>query len=819
MKYQFCFLQIAVFGMAFLDYIAAAKADNSSSTGASSPASYVWNRVNARDASISYSTKAGPRLETSYGAVASGDWCKFYFTGTGVKWIGGKDVNHGTADVYLDGKLDATVDSSYPSRLNLQDLYVKTGLSDEPHLLMIQLKTNGYQDFDAFDYLAPPGALPAAQNLAHVFLPAQVPYLSAKQSYPVGNGVAMAVGEATGEWQQLNGPGYSSPNFIASEVIKLKTDGAEQTVSLEMKRARETGVYYGIANCGDLQVRLIDYGCWGQPWLARFVMIDNLSGTTPHGVQVEALIKPGIKAGITHWLVKDAQQNTSALAVKGDKTVNMDFAGMNHKDKMVVISFTDPATTASLNADTYTLKTSLHHLAPRGFCNVVLGHYFREDNTPDSQCLDAIRAMKGLGDLEKSITDWQAWYERVATRYQLDRIKDERARNIVEGALAILKTNESQDGGFIANSIYFEEGYFRDSAMGLRGLMATGHFDEAKKWLFWVNRKFTVFGHIPDSASCEAFLEDESDKLDCGDLNVEETALILLTARNYYHATKDLQTLNAVHGLLQYCMDVQLKEAIANGYKMDFNGDETEICGGIDVSPTGTFENDNDPQGNRFRNAADRRGNIASVDWSMSSVALCAASLDFYTEYLQVRGEDATAYHNLQTGTTLNLKAEMANLLEALHADFWRTDVPELPGGFHDCFRIKSDKVWPLKRITNFTLMPVYFGTPCPSNEKSQDVGAMLHYFNEKTGFLQMVPGADNGFTGHTLGYLLWGLVEIGDQNQTKVYQALVNGPLPDCWGSFNETYDATGQGRDGLRTLETGCNVDAIAKYWGLGP
>jgi hypothetical protein len=819
MKCPYSFLRITVPALAFLAFAAPAQADESSSAAAHGPSSYVWNRVNDRDASIAYSAKAGPCSDSSHDASAVGEWCKFSFTGTGVKWIGGKDNNHGTADVYLDGKRMATVDTTAPARLNLQELYVKTGLSDEPHLLMIQLKTSGYQDFDGFEYLAPPGALPAAKNLEHIFLPWQVPYLNTKQNYPLGNGVAMAVGEATGEWKQLNGPGYSSPNYISSEVLKLEVDGAEQTLPLEMKRARETGVFYGVANCGDLQVRLIDYGCWGQPWLSRFVMIDNLSGTTPHDVQVEALVKPGTATGITHWLVKDAQQNGSALAVKGDKTVNMGFAGMNHKDKAVVISFTDPATTASLNADTYTLKTALHHLAARGFYNVTLGHYFRQDNTPDSQCLHAIRAINGAGELGKSITDWQAWFEHVAPSYQLDRIKDERGRNIVEGALAILKTNQSQDGGFIANSVYFEEGYIRDAALGLRGLMATGHFDEAKKWLFWVSRKFAVFGHIPDSASCEPSLEDESDKLDCGDPNVEETALILLGARDYYHATKDLQTLNAVHGLLQYCMDVQIKEAIANGYKMDFNGDETEICGGIDVSSTGTFENDNDPKGNVYRNAKDRRGNIYPVDWSMSSVALCAASLDFYNEYLQLRGEDATAYHNAQTGTTQNLKTELAQLLKALDTDFWRTDVPELPGGFHDSYRIKSNKVWPLRRITNFTLMPVYFGTPYPKDEKAKDVDAMAHYFNEKTGFLQMVPGADDGFTGHSLGYLLWSLVEVGSSKKTEVYDALVNGPLPDCWGSFNETYDATGQGRDGLRTLETGCNVSALAKYWGLGP
>jgi hypothetical protein len=43
---------------------------------------------------------------------------------------------------------------------------------------------------------------------------------------------------------------------------------------------------------------------------------------------------------------------------------------------------------------------------------------------------------------------------------------------------------------------------------------------------------------------------------------------------------------------------------------------------------------------------------------------------------------------------------------------------------------------------------------------------------------------------------------------------------MVDCWGSFNEAYNADGARNDhDLRSLETGINVSAIAKYWGLKP
>jgi len=635
-------------------------------------------------------------------------------------------------------------------------------------------------------------------------LPDQVPYLNAKHRYPIGNGVAIAVGDGSGDWYKLTGLGYTNPNFITSENLTLEIDGVEQPIRLEMKRARETGVYYGVSVLGDLQVRLIDYARWGQPWISRLVMIDNTSRAISHEVRIRAMVHPITKAGMTHWLVKDAHDEYCGMVIKADTSAVINWGTKNLKDRSVAISFSEPAGTAFINGDTCTLETKLQRLSPGGSYDAALCHYFREDNTPDSQCIDNIRAINSVGELEKGITDWQSWFEQVGPGYQLANIKEARARDMEEGGLAIIKTNQSQDGGFIDHATYYNIGNIRDSVLGLRGLTATGHFGESKKWLNWLDHKFALYGHIPNAASCDASLADKSNPYDLGNTDVEVTALSLLCARDYYHATKDIQTLNAVRKSLQYCMDVQLKDAVANGYKLAFNGDETEICGAVNVSASGV----------KMGPDAQRQ------DWSLSSVGLCAASLDFYIEYLKARGDDPANYRNSLTGTTMNLPAEMRKLLKAMDDDFWRTDVPEIPGGFHDSFRKKSDMSWPLARIVNFTLMPVYFGTPYAPDRKAKDVSAIAHYFDEKTGFLQLVPGADTGFDGHDLGYLLWSLVEVGNPKKTEVYDALVNGATADCWGSFSEAYNATGVPNwHDLRTFETGCNVSAIARYWDLKP
>jgi hypothetical protein len=651
-----------------------------------------------------------------------------------------------------------------------------------------------------------PGVPSPAKNLGHIFLPEQVPYLNTKQRYPVGNGVAMAVSEPDGKLTYLYGPGYGTPNLLTSETLTLEVDGVEKPLSLEMKRARETGVYYGVAARGDLRVRLIDYANWGQPWFSRLLLIDNTSRTVTHDVRLKAVIHPLTGAGMTNWLVKDAGEKSCGMAIQADTTVDINggFGGKNVADKSVVITFGDPATSASVEGEIYTLETAPHHLAPGGSYPMAISHYFRQDKTSDSQCIAAIRALNNVGEMEKSIAAWQSWFRDVSPGYRLRHIKDERARDMVEGGLAILKTNESQDGGLIAHSTFYKEGFIRDAALGLRGLAATGHFDESRRWLLWVNHIIDLYGFTPDAASCEASLADKGNKMVFGNPDVEEPALYLLCARDYYHATHDLRTLNAVHKSLQHCMDIQLKDAIANGYKLGFNGDETEICTAIDLTPAGTVMS----------------FHAENQDWSLVSISLCAASLDFYMEYLQARGEDVTAYRNSQNGMVLNLNTELAHLLKAMHTDFWRTDVPGLPGGFHDSFRLTSTGAWPLMRIANLILMPVYFGTPYPEDEKIKDVAAIAPLFDKKTGFLQLVPQAHNGFLGHDLGYLLWCLVEVDNPEKTEVYDALVNGPTADCWGSFNESYTAAGvRNEHDLRTLETGCNMSALAKYWGLKP
>jgi hypothetical protein len=480
------------------------------------------------------------------------------------------------------------------------------------------------------------------------------------------------------------------------------------------------------------------------------------------------------------------------------------FGGNNTADKAVVIAFNDPAGSAFVDGQGFAVQTKPMKLAPRAGVEVALTHYFRSGHDlADSACIDAIHGLDNHAGLAKSIADWQAWLTNVKPAYALSNVKEDRARELLEGALVILKTNLSQDGGMIAHTTFYKEGYVRDAAMGIRGLLAAGHPDEAKNWLRWIDRKLSIHGHLGDAMNCEVSLDGKSNSFDMGNMDVEEPGWVLLVARDYLAQTHDLDFLKSIDRTLRFCAEVQLKEALANDHKLTFNGDETEICGAVDITSTG------------LRGG----GDAARDDWALSSVAMAAASVEFFSDYVKTTGGDPAAYHSALTNGTVDLNAEVKNLVAAMDRDFWRTDVAESPAGFHDFYRAKKDGAWPKARNVNFTLMPIFFSTPYAAEERMKDVAAIAQLFDAKNGFLQLVPSANSGMEGHDLGYLLWDCVEVNDPHKGQVYAALVNGPTPDCWGSFCEAYDAGGNANDhDLRSLETGINVTALAKYWGLG-
>jgi hypothetical protein len=76
-----------------------------------------------------WSRETGPDLSggASHGTRIHGASATYTFTGRTVRWIGTTDADHGTARVYLDGRLVATVDAYSATRQTCQVLFAATG--------------------------------------------------------------------------------------------------------------------------------------------------------------------------------------------------------------------------------------------------------------------------------------------------------------------------------------------------------------------------------------------------------------------------------------------------------------------------------------------------------------------------------------------------------------------------------------------------------------------------------------------------------------------------------------------------------------------
>jgi hypothetical protein len=648
-------------------------------------------------------------------------------------------------------------------------------------------------------------------SFGNLSLPEPVPHLNTNEDFFLGNGIVAGGGSGDGTWNFLAGPDYTCPNYLKSEEIRLNVDGVEQSLTVDVHRGRKTGIFYGIGTVGDLKICLLDYTLNGEPWVARLVTMENESHSIAHKVSVRAYIQSVTGKGRTSWLATDANSHARGVGMKLDTSLNCarGWACPNWTNRLALITFNDPTSTAELfTNDDYVLETAPKSIGPDSSDNVTLYHYTHYENENDGDSFNAVQR-NSLNDIQSSITAWQNWFDDVAPQYSLSQIKNERARNVVEGGLAILKMNECRDGGIVANERGWCMSYVRDAYCGLRGLSAFGHFEESKRFIQWLDHQYAVHGLIPNAGpgGSDTYAHPNGNNgKNCPEANasVEVTALYILAARDYYQATHDLQTLTNVDTSLRYSMDIQLKLAINNGYRLEFSGDETELCGASDAP------------------ALRAGGYNRKLDqyWSMTSIALCSASLEFYIQYLKLKGANPVDYLNQQDNRTLNLNDELAKLQDALERDFWRTNLPTCPDGFHDWFRVKSDLAWPSVRNVNFTLFPTYYGAPLkyPDHTKD-DVEAMKQYFEDSTRSLPLVGVPGHKSLGHDLGYLLWGLVAIGDPKKDAVYDALVNGPTVGCWGTYHEAYLPDGTpNANGLRTFETGVNLSAIGKYWNVG-
>lgn len=619
-------------------------------------------------------------------------------------------------------------------------------------------------------------------------IPSQVPFLGPRENNFIGSGIAGGGGDTRGIWDFLIGPAYSCVSLISREEIRLTVDGYEHDLTVEMRRGRGNGIFYGICLLGDLKVYIFDFAMLGEPWIARLISIDNLSKKKAFSVGIRAYLRPAEIFVCRYW-----ENPASHFSICKNTAILMQQDGQTEKDSKnyASVTFNDAFTTVSHSGSDYILETTAKIILPGDSYNTALYHYMHHQEKTEDYYINYIRTRNITADLENCMRQWNQW---LAQGVSLDKIPDLRVKDIIEANIINIKMQQGLDGGIMAAPRTYLSSWVRDSYAALRGMAACGHTEEAGKFIFWLDRvyhrlrKEGRFG-IPDCAGIG------TDFALTGWLNNEENwvaetpALYVLLARDYFYKTGDLQTLVEVNESLQYAMEVQLQFAESHGWRFHFNGDETE-SGGSGILVT------------------ERPG---EKEWSMTSLAYCSAALEFFITYLQAKGD---------VSLIPEYREKLVHIKDALDDNFWMEDL-----GIYDWYRgVKGE--WPTVRMVNYHLAPLYYKVPLNIPERAVSSAKAMRRYIYSRGFVPNQPGcANNDFCGHAQGYMLSALIDIDDQMKDIIYESLINSGITGCWGTWSEAYHSSGinywkgttdDRMHNLRPFESGINIDAIMKYWG---
>ncbi len=609
-------------------------------------------------------------------------------------------------------------------------------------------------------------------------LPQQIAYCGPMEDYFLGSGISGAMGTPDGIWNALIGPNYTSPNFLSCEILSINIDGKSLNILPEMHRGRKSGIFYGEIEIEGIVITLVDFTNDKKPWVTRFLSVKNLSGKS-HQVSICATIVPD---NIETTIV-----NNSALSLRADTTKwNFDHVNLESKnwaDRFSLIAFNVPAA-ASLIGDTCRITTEQVVLQDSKDYRAALYHYqhFKEPDKEDQDYLRIIRKRDILADLNQSISGWKVWFDK--GRMYEDRMKLQKAKDVVEGSLVMVKMLQDSSGGFIAGLREYPHSYVRDTHGACRLLGITGHNEEVKKAIETISYKAKVFGHIPNAWQMGA---NKFHYYKFNNPASETPAYFVLMMRNYLENTKDQKFIDQLYPDMKSAIDVQINEMRTNNWKIDFNGDETERY---------TVRKDGEMYGKLSDWAEDKD----LKNWSFPSATLALASTTFFVDYLNSSGRTDLA--NAYSAVAQQIK-------NSIDYTFWRSDLK-----IHDWCR-KRNNSWPQYRLPNYDLLPLWTGAILNNDRQVQDAFAMRQYINPTNGYLPTAPGDVEGFSGHNLAYMLYAMKKLNDPLADSIHQTLMIAPIIYCWGTVSEFYgpNAVPNGHL-LNPFSSGILGEALIRY-----
>jgi hypothetical protein len=385
-----------------------------------------------------------------------------------------------------------------------------------------------------------------------------------------------------------------------------------------------------------------------------------------------------------------------------------------------------------------------------------------------------------------------------------------RIQELSEGTAFLICAQQSEDGGLMAGHNY-ALAYARDQYGACRGLLALGLYEEARRNLEFRCKKWHQFGNLQNA---ESMGHDRVRHIHEND-EVEVTAYTILQAFDYAKDSGDWGFLKELFPMLDWCWRVQIPHLL-NGM-LPFNGDETYIaCGylGRESLNDGSMEATLLflEAGLRLIPYARSKGYWGEAEAAGFDKLVLETAALFRTHFYHDGGFVANAPE----------RAFIAPLPEYRHG----VCEQDWHGGLRWTKRTSTNRylcdlcyaegmeaaVSQPIQVNSSLLLPSFIDSQIiTEREKRENLQRTMAIFREK-GYLPTLLGG-NSFVGYDAGLLLYGLVQLSEQEAAhEVLGHVLN--IADSADAWVEVYLEGKPFNTRCRPWESGMNIAAILLY-----
>ena len=578
-----------------------------------------------------------------------------------------------------------------------------------------------------------------------------------KDSYFVGNGIVGMSAQSTGAIDFCIGPDYTSPNYVERETFSAWIGEKCYYPEFRIRRIRSAGVFFGDWNQGETYICFFDYV---PPGCRTSVRLFFVQSDLPVTLRVEFMAPPELKTELLSDSVRICA-GTETYCFGNRETLNW-------AERRIQAGFLGGKATAQGEGN-YVLQANCSKTEQTA---LLLHRHFYATDIPDMGT-----QAEWIDRLHETFHFWNAWLAK--GNFQASA-QGNLLQDVIESLLLAIKMQQNADGGMIAGIRKYANSYIRDTHGAMRLLLATGHADEVELLLKNLHHKWEVSGFLPnwwsmgsDSFIGHSFICDAS----------EVTAYYLFMLRDYLRATKQTFIPAAFRPSAEWAVNAQIQWLKAHDMTLPFNGDETEqYCCNYDGEEYGRFINPEYPFDHQKASFPSMMAALASIRWY----------------------DSVTGANHLQFLTALQASIDRLFWTGTERGYIWAASVEE------------DGTIWHHKgQLTNYKLLPLWLSCKLTDGRERSEALACKAFVRKETGFLPNCQECMEGFCGHTMGLMLYDMLQLQDPICFDLVDTILHSGILSMYGTVSEFYGPHGTPNGhNCRPFEGGILGEALLLY-----